>query len=341
MMAGDLDIAILGMPAIFDGFYTRTQYTERYVVGFPKGHRIEQMHAVPLMEQHHENYLARINRKYFDHFAELGFLDECDVNVRYQSGRESWVQALIFAVIGRRSGPSFASFKAMAGLRLEANQKLRGSFVAPFPVRLTVLGIAAFKRTITIASTTSTAALLHPGFPRIVRGHRTMIGMAFENRDALADCLLDIDQEGFFLDVAEGNRGTRCTRPAGTANAVNVTVRLVGQIKVNNVRDPIHIDATGCDIGRYQSTHVPGAETLDRALAVVLAFIAMNDTNLHTTLFKMTGHGVGTVFGSREDQHATNFVTPNSASTEKFTQQGALLCLGYEHDALVNPFYRR
>ena len=100
-------IAIIGVPNIPERFDTRTLYSERYVVAFSQGHRFEQMNAVPLGELDQEDYLARINCEYTEHFNERGVPKAHKVNVRYQSERESWVQALILAGMGCAIMPEF------------------------------------------------------------------------------------------------------------------------------------------------------------------------------------------------------------------------------------------
>ena len=65
------------------------------------------MNAVPLRELDQEDYLARINCEYSEHFDELGVPRMHDVNVRYQSERESWIQALILAGMGCAIMPEF------------------------------------------------------------------------------------------------------------------------------------------------------------------------------------------------------------------------------------------
>ena len=77
------------------------------MVAFSQGHRFEQMNAVPLGELDQEDYLARINCEYTEHFNERGVPKAHKVNVRYQSKRESWVQALILAGMGCAIMPEF------------------------------------------------------------------------------------------------------------------------------------------------------------------------------------------------------------------------------------------
>lgn len=107
MLAGDLDIAIVGMPDIPDRFDTFTLYKERYVVAYPRGHRFEQMNAVPLSALDREDYLNRVNCEYTEHLEALGVAEEPDVVIRYESERETWIQSLIMAGLGCAVMPEY------------------------------------------------------------------------------------------------------------------------------------------------------------------------------------------------------------------------------------------
>ncbi|MCZ6719967.1 MAG: LysR family transcriptional regulator [Alphaproteobacteria bacterium] len=100
MMQGELDIALVGLPEYPERFDARPLFTERYVIAFYKGHRFEAMNAVPLKQLDKEDYLDRTNCEYLDHFDALGIPMPCDVNIRYESEREDWIQAMILAKIG-------------------------------------------------------------------------------------------------------------------------------------------------------------------------------------------------------------------------------------------------
>ena len=78
----------------------RPLFSERYVIAFPAGHRFEAMDQVPLVELDQEDYLSRTNCEYPDHFDALGIPDVCQVNIRYRSEREDWIQAMIAAGLG-------------------------------------------------------------------------------------------------------------------------------------------------------------------------------------------------------------------------------------------------
>ena len=100
LMQGNLEIAIIGLPEFPDRLDARSLFSERYAVAFAEGHRFEAMDEVPVMELDQEDYLVRINCEYPDHFDALGVPNSCEVNVRYQSEREDWIQAMILAGLG-------------------------------------------------------------------------------------------------------------------------------------------------------------------------------------------------------------------------------------------------
>lgn len=100
LMQGELEIALIGLPDFPDRLDARPLYSERYVVAFPRGHRFEAMDEVPVAELDQEDYLSRVNCEYPDHFDALGVPGRGQVNIRYRSEREDWIQAMILAGMG-------------------------------------------------------------------------------------------------------------------------------------------------------------------------------------------------------------------------------------------------
>lgn len=100
MMAGRLDIALIGLPAFPDRLDTRPLASERYIVAFPRGCRFESMPAVPIAELDRENYVSRTHCEFLDHCQAPGRDWEVDVNIKYSTEREDWVQAMILAGMG-------------------------------------------------------------------------------------------------------------------------------------------------------------------------------------------------------------------------------------------------
>ena len=117
MMEGALDVALIGLPSFPDRLDTRPLYAERYVIGFPSGHRFESMSAVPLKELDREDYLLRVDCEFMDHFDELGLPKPFEVNVKYSSEREDWIQAMILAGMGCSVMPEYLPLLPGLGTR--------------------------------------------------------------------------------------------------------------------------------------------------------------------------------------------------------------------------------
>jgi DNA-binding transcriptional LysR family regulator len=100
MTKGQLDIALVGMPKLPARLNVIPLYSERYGVAFAKGHRFEKMNAVPTRELANENYVERMSCEFDDHWSAMNPGWDIDVNVRFRSEREDWVQALLAAGMG-------------------------------------------------------------------------------------------------------------------------------------------------------------------------------------------------------------------------------------------------
>ena len=114
LLAGEFDVALVGLPEYPDGIAVHELYRERYMIACPPGHRFARMGAVPLSELDGERYLERLNCEYMGHFDDafephgvassrsrsesVGPLESLDV--RYRSEHEDWIQAMIVAGMG-------------------------------------------------------------------------------------------------------------------------------------------------------------------------------------------------------------------------------------------------
>ncbi len=119
MMAGELDIGIVALPAFPERLDARPLYRESYVIAFPKGHRFEAMNAVPLHELTGEAYLQRIHCEFPVHFARLGIPTPYDdVRIKYRSEREDWIQAMILSGMGCSVMPEYLPILSGIGTRV-------------------------------------------------------------------------------------------------------------------------------------------------------------------------------------------------------------------------------
>lgn len=106
LLAGELDVALIGLPEFPERLDARPLYTERYVIAFPKGHRFEQMNAVSVRELDNEEYLERVNCE-APRYAAAENVEPINLNIRYRSEREDWIQAMVRAGMGCSVMPEF------------------------------------------------------------------------------------------------------------------------------------------------------------------------------------------------------------------------------------------
>jgi len=100
MTAGELDVALMAMPNLPDSLYATPLYLERYVVAFPAGHAFQQSNTLSIDTLKGADYLTRVHCEFADHYEALGKSRPLNVNVRYSSEREDWVQAMVAAGLG-------------------------------------------------------------------------------------------------------------------------------------------------------------------------------------------------------------------------------------------------
>lgn len=109
LLAGDLDVALLGMPEYPDEIGVQELYSERYMIAIPPKHRFARMDEVPLKELEGERYLSRLNCEYLEFFNDAFGEFECPLDVRYESEHEDWIQAMIIAGMGCAVLPDYMS----------------------------------------------------------------------------------------------------------------------------------------------------------------------------------------------------------------------------------------
>jgi len=107
LIADRFDVAIACLPKFPEEICAQVLFTERYTVAFRPGHRFERMREVPFDELIGEDYLERLNCEFDEYYAEHFGDQAFDLNVRYSSEREDWVQAMIVAGFGIAIVPEF------------------------------------------------------------------------------------------------------------------------------------------------------------------------------------------------------------------------------------------
>jgi DNA-binding transcriptional LysR family regulator len=107
LMAGDMDVAVIGLPDYPERLDATPLYEENYVVAFPSGHRFEAMGRVPFGELEREDYLARLNCEHPRYLEALGRSTGHETSAKFASEREDWIQAMIAAGMGCSVMPDF------------------------------------------------------------------------------------------------------------------------------------------------------------------------------------------------------------------------------------------
>ena len=107
LLQGESDLALVGMPAYDNRIAVQELFRERYVIAFPRAHRFARMDVVPLRELHGERYLERLNCENLDYFEQTFGDFGIELDVRYESEHEDWIQALIVAGMGCAVMPGY------------------------------------------------------------------------------------------------------------------------------------------------------------------------------------------------------------------------------------------
>ena len=153
-------------------------------------------------------------------------------------------------------------------------------------------------------------------------------------RDGLADQPFDVAED---LAVVRADQADGLALGAGagrTSDAVDVGLRLVGQVVVDDVGHIVHIDAAGGDVGGYEHLDFPGAEGFKRALAGTLALVAVERGGGETVSVELLGKTVRAVLHAREDNHAETL-----GRVEHPLEQGELVLLVHKEDALADTLW--
>jgi hypothetical protein len=66
----------------------------------------------------------------------------------------------------------------------------------------------------------------------------------------------ELDDVAALIGGEEGDAHPSASRAARPPDAVRVGVTVVGHVVVDDVRDPVHVDSPGGDIGRHQGGDV-------------------------------------------------------------------------------------
>jgi len=129
--ADEIDIALVGLPRYPDQIETRPLFCEAYNVVVPASHRFANRPLVTLADLDGESYIERLNCEFDDHFDAAVGEWPIEMDVRYRSEREDWVQAMVAAGLGIAIVPSSLPVLAqLSRVRLVAPEVSRSISIA-------------------------------------------------------------------------------------------------------------------------------------------------------------------------------------------------------------------
>ncbi len=146
----------------------------------------------------------------------------------------------------------------------------------------------------------------------------------------------DVAEVSPFLVAAQRYRYSGCTGARGSANAVNIVLRHVWQLEIDDVRHAFHIDPAGGDVGGDEDPGAAGAKTGERTFALGLRFVSMNGDGLDTGPAQMPHDPVCTVLCACEHEHPFE-----GRIAQQCRQQFPFSIARDEDDALIHQFDRR
>ncbi len=124
------------------------------------------------------------------------------------------------------------------------------------------------------------------------------------NRDRLADEFFDRPQITALFAITEADRDARCAGAGRAADAMDIRFGLVSQIKINDMRDAIHIDAAGGHVTGNQQGGLTVAEVEQCPLTGVLALVAVDRLGADADVLQMLHQAIGPVLRADKNQAA-------------------------------------
>ena len=122
-------------------------------------------------------------------------------------------------------------------------------------------------------------------------------------RQRLAGGLLDGLQQVALARGDERDRVAGAAGAAGAADAVHVGLGVGGDVVVDDVADPLDVEAAGGDVGGDEDVELAVAQLVDGALALRLDDVAVDRGGREPAGPQLLGELLGLLLGADEDDH--------------------------------------
>lgn len=138
------------------------------------------------------------------------------------------------------------------------------------------------------------------------RPHWSQAHRGLENRNDLLGQALDIAQVNPLVTRTKGYSLTRGSCAGGAADTMDIGLRHVRQIEIDNMADAINVDTARGNIGCDQQFRMSGAECFQRTFALGLRLVAMDGLSGKTGSAQIFHNAISAMFGAAEDEAALN-----------------------------------
>jgi hypothetical protein len=229
-----------------------------------------------------------------------GRLEEAHVTERSPGpiGGRAGIAATVIGMLGAVTLMRLPRTLAIRGRRIPARMAVRSrrpvAFLGTFSIGPSLAASATVFPAVALATTV--------GMRRI--GRERLVTAAILARNGLARGAFDGTKEAAFVTRTQRDGNARRARPARAADAVDVDLGHFGELEVHDVAHLVDVDATGSDVGCDENPDATCAEGVERDLALVLAFVAVNRGDLDAAALEMACDTVRAALGAREDEAA-------------------------------------
>ena len=125
--------------------------------------------------------------------------------------------------------------------------------------------------------------------------------------DPAPDETLERTQRPLIFRRNKADRVPNGVRAACASDAMDIILRMHREIVVHHMRDPVHIDAAGGDVGRHQHPHRAGLEILQRAQPLILGTIGMDGAGFDSAALQPTRDPIGAVLRPGKNKNRIEF----------------------------------
>ncbi len=130
--------------------------------------------------------------------------------------------------------------------------------------------------------------------------------MIVDNWDRFANQFMDIFDIALFFPITERQCHSFVCGPAGASDTVYIRLWLVGDLKIDHVRELIYIQSSGGDIGCYKYAGLLRFKIRQSSLSIVLRLIAVNRLGFDSGIGQKSSDLISSIFRTGKNKRRRN-----------------------------------